>query len=212
MITIKIFVFNSFQVNTYILYDDSKECIIIDPACSNQSEFNTIEAFIKEKELKPVAFYNTHCHIDHVVGNYFIDKYYNIPLGIHKEGLSFLKLSKITGVAFGFHIEKVIKPSVFLKEGDEVKFGHSVLKVLYAPGHCNGSICFYSEKDKFVIVGDVLFKQGIGRTDLPTGDYDLLISNIKNKLLTLPDSTVVYPGHGGSTSIGSERKFNPFLK
>ena len=211
MISLKILVFNSFQVNTYILYDDTKECIIIDPACSNQKEFDVIDAFIKENNLKPVAFYNTHCHIDHLVGNYFIDKYYKIPLGIHEEGLKFLKQSKIYGLAFGFHIEEVIKPSVFLKEGDEVKFGNSVLKVIYTPGHVNGSICFYSEKDKFVIVGDVLFQQGIGRTDLPTGDYNLLMSSIKNKLLILPDSTVVYPGHGDSTTIGSEKKYNPYL-
>ena len=212
MISLKIFVFNSFQVNTYILYDDTKECIIIDPACSSQAEFNIIENFIKENNLKPVAFYNTHCHIDHVVGNYFIDKYYKIPLGIHKAGLGTLKLSKVYGLAMGLHIEKIIKPSFFLNEGDEVKFGNSVLKVLYTPGHLDGSICFYSEKDKFVIVGDVLFHQGIGRTDLPTGNYDLLISSIKTKLFILPDSTVVYPGHGESTSIGYEKKFNPFLK
>jgi len=212
MISLKIFVFNAFQVNTYILYNDSKECIIIDPGCSTQEEFNVIDAFIKENKLKPIAYYNTHCHIDHVVGNCFIDKYYKIPLGVHKAGLSFLKTSKITGLAFGFHIEKVVKPALFLNDGDEVKFGNSVLKVLYTPGHVNGSVCFYSEKDKFVIVGDVLFHHGIGRTDFPTGDYDLLISSIKNKLLTLPDSTTVYPGHGESTTIGDERRFNPYLK
>lgn len=212
MITLKIFVFNPFQVNMYLLYDDTKECIVIDPACSTQAEFDVVDAFIKENNLKPVAFYNTHCHIDHIAGNYYMDKHYKIPFGIHKAGLPLLNHAKGYGLAFGFDIEEIIQPSVFIEEGDEIKFGNSLLKVLYTPGHANGSVCFYAEKEKFVIVGDVLFNGGIGRTDLPSGDYDLLISNIKEKLLTLPDDIVVYPGHGEATSIGNEKRYNSYLK
>jgi len=212
MIFIKILVFNPFQVNCYILYDDTKECIIIDPGCHTQEEYIILENFINQNNLKPVAFYNTHCHVDHIAGNYFVSKHLKIPLGIHKAGEIFLENAISHAQVYGFNIHEVIKPSIYLEDNDFIKFGNSELKILYTPGHADGSVCFYSEKEKFVIVGDVLFESGIGRTDFPTGDYDLLIDKIKNKLLVLDDSTVVYPGHGNSTTIGEEKKYNPFLK
>lgn len=212
MISLKILVFNPFQVNTYILYDDTGECIIIDPACYIQAEFDVLDSFLTANNLKPVAFYNTHCHIDHIIGNYFFYNKYKTPFGIHEAAMGFLNQAKTYGQIFGFHVEEVVQPSLFLNEGDEVKFGNSTLKVIYTPGHSDGSICFYSEKQKFVIVGDVLFHQGIGRTDFPTGNYDLLISSIEDKLLTLDDDVIVYPGHGEATSIGSEKMNNPYLK
>jgi len=211
MITIIIFVFNPFQVNTYLLYDSTKECIIIDPGCYNAQEFDVLKKYISDNALKPVAFYNTHCHIDHIAGNHFVSNHYKIPMGAHKDGKYFLDKAKLHALGYGFVIEEVVYPEIFPEEGTDIKFGASSLKVIHVPGHADGSICFYSEENKFLIAGDVLFNGSIGRTDLPTGDYDMLITNIQNKLMTLPDEVVVYSGHGDTTSIGNEKKFNPFL-
>jgi len=211
MIKVKKLVFNSFQVNTIILYDETKECVIIDAACYEEHEKDELKNFISENGLKPVKAINTHCHIDHILGNNFVVEEYKIGLEIHEKGLSFHKNAKDHGSVFGFDIEPLIEPATFLKEGDIVKFGNSELEILYTPGHADGSICLYSSKDNFVIVGDVLFNQSIGRTDLPTGNMNLLLKNIREKLFTLPKDTKVYCGHGPDTSIGFEKEANPYL-
>ncbi|MGD0711443.1 MAG: MBL fold metallo-hydrolase [Bacteroidales bacterium] len=211
MTAIKKFVFNSIQVNTYLLYDESGECIIIDAGCMGRDEENELTGYIEKKNLKPVRLLNTHTHVDHIAGNKFVSEKYNIPLTIHKEGMQFIQSAKTYGASFNFDIGDTIDPSSYINDGDIIKFGQSELKVIYTPGHANGSVCFYCEKDKFVIVGDVLFYGSIGRTDLPTGNYDLLLSSIKNKLFTLPDDTIVFTGHGGRTTIGHEKTTNPFL-
>jgi hydroxyacylglutathione hydrolase len=211
MITVKTFVFNPFQVNNYVLFDETNECVIVDAACLNSEEEKELVEFISLNKLKPVLLISTHPHIDHVAGNKFICETYKIPLSIHKESMQILRGVKGYGAAFGFDDIEYFEPANFINEGDTVRFGTSELKVIYTPGHANGSICLYSEKDNFVIVGDVLFNEGIGRTDFPTGDYALLMSSIKNKLFVLPDNTVVYPGHGLSTTIGYEKENNPFL-
>ncbi len=210
--TIKNFVFNPFQVNTYVLYDTTKECIIIDPACSNAEEFEILKNFISENGLKPVSFYNTHSHIDHLAGNAYIKDNYNINLCIHKAGLPFLEFASAQAASLGFTLEKVIQPDFFIEDGDTVNFGNASLKVIYTPGHADGSVCFYAAEDAFIIVGDVLFQGSIGRTDLPTGHFELLERSIKEKLYTLPDNVVVYTGHGPSTTIGNEKRHNPFVK
>ena len=211
MIQVKKLVFNPFYVNTIILYDETKECIIIDAACYDDHEKNELTNFISQNGLKPVKAIDTHCHVDHILGNNFVVEEYKIGLEMHEKGLSFHKNARNHGAAFGFDVEPLIEPSAFLKEGDIVKFGNSELEVLYTPGHVDGSICLLSRKDKFVIVGDVLFNQSIGRTDLPTGNMDLLLKNIKEKLFILPDDFTVYCGHGPDTSIGFEKKSNPYL-
>lgn len=211
MTAIKKFVFNSIQVNTYLLYDESGECIIVDAGCMGRDEEKELADYIEKKNLKPVRLFNTHTHVDHIAGNKFVSEKYNIPLTIHKEGMQFIQSAKTYGAAFNFDIGDTIDPSSYINDGDIIKFGQSELKVIYSPGHANGSVCFYCEKDKFVIVGDVLFYGSIGRTDLPTGNYDLLLSSIKNKLFTLPDDTIVFTGHGGRTTIGHEKTTNPFL-
>lgn len=211
MITVKKFVFNSFQVNTYVLFDETKECVIIDAACYEDFEKEELVEYIAKEGLKPVRLLDTHCHIDHILGNNFVADKYNLGIEIHRDGLPFHKGVKNHGVAFGFDLEPLTEPSNFLKEGDKVKFGNSELEVLYTPGHADGSVCFLNRKQKFVIVGDVLFNQSIGRTDLPTGDYDLLIKSIREKLFTLPDDFTIYPGHGPETSIGFEKVNNPYL-
>ena len=211
MITAKNFIFNPFRVNTYLLFDETKECIIIDPACMEEYEEKHLSEFIETQKLRPVRLFNTHAHIDHIAGNKFVAEKYKIGLDVHKKSLSFIRSAKEHASAFGFDDLETIEPSAFIDDGDTIKFGHSELKVLYTPGHADGSISFYAEKEKFVIVGDVLFNGSIGRTDLPTGNYNILIEGIKNKLLVLPESTLVYPGHGSFTTIKHEKYYNPFL-
>jgi len=211
MTHIKIFVFNPFQENTFLLYDETKECIIIDAGCNEENEFQKLDNFIKENNLKPKSIVNTHCHIDHILGNaYLVDKY-KISSIAHKDDMPLLERSNDMALAYGFNIQEPPVPNQFVNEGDEIKFGNTVLKIKHVPGHSPGSIALYNEKDKFVIVGDVLFAGGIGRADLPGGDYDTLINSINKKLFTLQGETVVYPGHGGSTTIEHEKNTNPFF-
>ena len=211
MIQIKKFVFNPFQVNTFVLYDETMDCVIIDPGCSDEAESQELMDFIKEEGLKPVRMLLTHTHVDHVMGINMLEEMLGIKAEAHEAGLVFLDHTISTAATYGISIDK--NPSVvnYIKEGDEITFGKSKLDVLYTPGHADGSVCFLSKKDGFVIVGDVLFQMSIGRTDFPTGDYDLLKQNIFEKLFTLPDDTVVYSGHGPETSIGFEKSNNPFL-
>ncbi len=211
MIQIQGFTFNPFEENTYILYDETKECVIIDPGCYNTHERQELADFIKSEELKPVKLLNTHCHVDHVLGNSFVAKKYNIGLEIHKDDLVVLKSLPQVSHLYGLNAEESIEPKNFLNEGDIVKFGNSSLEILFTPGHSPGSICFVSKEDKFIIVGDVLFYGSIGRTDLPGGDHEALLSNIREKLFVLGDDFAVFSGHGEQTSIGFEKKNNPFL-
>lgn len=211
MLYIKTFPFNPFQVNTYLLYDETGECVIIDAACYGEQEEHVLQAFIEEKALKPVALINTHAHIDHILGNNFIHKTYGLKPLMHKDGLSFLENAQEYGATFGFTVETPVMPDTFLKQGEVVKFGNQELQVLETPGHAAGSVCLYHAAEKFVIAGDVLFQNSIGRTDLPTGDFDTLIEAIQSKLMVLEDETVVYCGHGPATTIGHEKQTNPYL-
>lgn len=208
---IKKFVFNLFDENTYVLSDETGECILLDPGMSNDIEENELFSYIKNEGLKPVAVLLTHAHIDHILGCRFAVDTFGIQIAGHKDCNKFLAQAKVQASTFGIPYKGAAPVEKLLGEGDLVRFGNSELKVLKTPGHADGSICYYSEKDNFVMSGDVLFNQSIGRTDLPTGDYDLLKYNIWEKLFTLPDETVVYPGHGPETTIGSEKINNPFV-
>ncbi|MDX9942770.1 MAG: MBL fold metallo-hydrolase [Bacteroidales bacterium] len=211
MVQIKSLVFNPFQVNTYILWDDTGECMIIDPACYEPDEEEILADSIEKAGLKPIALLYTHCHIDHILGNNFAVRHFDLKPLAHRDSLPFMTSSRSYAINYGFEVEDPILPEKYLKDGQEIGFGHQKLKALHTPGHAAGSLCFYHEEEGFVIVGDVLFQQSIGRTDLPTGDFDLLIRSIQEKLLTLPDEVKVFPGHGPSTTIGEERRHNPFL-
>ena len=211
MITIKIFVFNSFGENTFVLHDETGDCIIIDPGCSNRAEEQKLESYITDNKLKPTALINTHFHVDHILGNHFVCETYNlVPTG-HREGEHFWDTSKQYGAMYGINLDNVRKTEIFIEDGDIVRFGDSQLEVRYTPGHADGSICLVSHEQKFVVSGDVLFQESIGRTDLPTGDFDVLMDSIAKKLFTLGDDYIVYPGHGPETSIGHEKMANPFI-
>lgn len=211
MITIQSFTFNPFSENMYILYDETKEALIIDPGCYTQLEKEELAKFILETGLKPVKLLNTHAHIDHVLGNNFVAAKYGLKLEMHEADADLLRSAPVYGQMWGIKPEPSPEPSAFLNEGDVVRFGNSKLDVLFTPGHCPGSITFFSSDEKFAIVGDVLFYGSIGRTDLPGGNHELLISSIREKLFPLGDDIVVYPGHGPSTTIGFEKQHNPFL-
>lgn len=209
--TIKAFPFNPFQENTYIVSDETKECIIIDPGCYTPEERKYMLEYIEDNELKPVRLLNTHCHLDHICGNKFIAEKYGLKLEAHQAELPILEHAPKAASMYGFPMEKSPEIEIFLSEEDVVLFGNSKLEILFTPGHSPGSISFYSPKEAFIIAGDVLFKQGIGRTDLPLGDHETLLKSIKEKLFTLDKKTIVYSGHGPSTSIGYELVNNPFF-
>jgi hydroxyacylglutathione hydrolase len=208
---IKEFVFNPFQENTYVVYDESLECVIIDPGCYDTGEEQELKNFIEDSRLQPVALLNTHCHIDHVFGNQFIATTYNLKPQIHELEVRVLQSAVMVAEMYGLEVTASPEGEITLVDNGLFRFGNTELKMIFTPGHSPGSICFYSEKDNILIGGDVLFQGSIGRTDLPGGDYHTLISSIKQKLFLLPDGTVVFPGHGPQTTIGYEKKFNPFL-
>ncbi|MDY0344700.1 MAG: MBL fold metallo-hydrolase [Lentimicrobium sp.] len=212
MITIKSFVFNSFQVNSFVLSDGTGECIIIDPGCNDAREKNELSSYIDENQLKPVALVNTHFHVDHVLGNHFVFERYNLEPTGHKAGKMFWETAREFGSVFNLELDEIKRPVHFVEDGDEITFGQSTLEVRYTPGHADGSVCLVNHPQKFVIAGDVLFQTSIGRTDLPTGDFDTLMESIREKLFTLEDDYTVYPGHGPKTSIGFERQHNPFIE
>ncbi|MEO6884483.1 MAG: MBL fold metallo-hydrolase [Bacteroidia bacterium] len=208
---IKAFTLNPFQENTYIIFDETKECIIVDPGCSNASEKKILSDYIEKEKLNPVKLINTHCHIDHVLGNKFVSEKYKIGLEIHSNELEILHSLERVGQMYGVETEPSPEPIQLLTESEKIIFGNTSLDILFTPGHSPGSISFYNKAKKILISGDVLFYGSIGRTDLPGGNYETLIESIKTKLLILEDDITVYSGHGKPTTIGFERMNNPFL-
>jgi glyoxylase-like metal-dependent hydrolase (beta-lactamase superfamily II) len=174
-------------------------------------EQNAVLKFIAENKLKPVLLLNTHCHIDHVLGNKFVFDTYGLLPQFH-EGETYV-LNAVVAYApqMGIRYEVSPLPEVFLPATGTVTFGNSELELIFAPGHSPAHLCFYSKADGFLIGGDVLFYNSIGRTDLPGGNHAQLIKNIREKLFILPDNVKVYPGHGPATTIGFEKQTNPFL-
>ena len=210
---LKSFTFNQFYENTFIVSDSTNDCIIVDPGCYSNDEKNILKKYIYENNLNPVKLINTHCHIDHILGNKFVSKTWGLNLETHQNDIELLENSSEIARLYGFiDYEKSPSTTQFLNEGDTVEFGNSKLKILYTPGHAPGHISLYSKEEKFIISGDVLFNNSIGRTDLPGGDFNVLIESIKTKILCLDDDTVVYCGHGPATTVGYERANNPFLK
>ncbi|MCK9640070.1 MAG: MBL fold metallo-hydrolase [Prolixibacteraceae bacterium] len=211
MINIKKFTFNPVGVNAYVLWDETKEAVIIDPACSNRSEEAALSRFVEEQGLRVVQLLNTHGHFDHLMGNSFAETKWGLKCRIHKGDLPMVSQAKQHAMFFGISMDNPAE-AVELVPGEEIAFGHSVLRVIHVPGHSAGGVAYHCEADKLAVVGDILFEGSVGRTDLPGGNHALLISGIKEKLLTLPDETKVLPGHGNDTTIGRERRTNPFLQ
>jgi hydroxyacylglutathione hydrolase len=205
---IKTFTFNHFFENTYVLSDETGECVIIDPGCSQAAEQNELRQYIEAEGLKPVRLLNTHCHIDHILGNGFVKDSFGLKLEAHENEKP--NIAKADAYAMMFGMERLNTPNLdlYIKEGDTISFGHTSLDVLFTPGH----LVFNNRDQNVMIGGDVLFRESIGRTDLPGGDYDTLIRSIQEKLFVLDPLLTVYPGHGEPTTIGHEKRFNPFLQ
>lgn len=212
MITIQSFTFNPFQENTYVAYDETLECIIVDPGCYDAKDNAVLRKFIEENKLKPVALVNTHCHLDHLFGNKFVSDTYQLEPIMHKADLPLLEYAPLTAIQYDLQLDELPEVGKFVEEGDVIHFGNSSFEVLFTPGHAPGHICLLNKDEKIILSADVLFHLSIGRTDLPLGDHATLLKSIKEKLLVLEEDVVVYPGHGPNTSIGFEKKNNPFLQ
>ena len=211
MIKIEKFVVNPLGENSFIISDETGECIFVDPGFFYDEEHDEVRDYIKTNNLKPVKITNTHCHFDHIMGVEFVRNEFKIPFLAHVNDAFWVEKAIDQSNMFGFEMNPVLPADALLIENDFVEFGNTKLKIIHVPGHSPGHVVFYCESDHKLIAGDVLFYGSIGRTDLPGGDYETLISNIKNKLFHLPDDTAVYCGHGPETTIGFEKRTNPFL-
>lgn len=205
------FCFNPFSENTYIVADAHGQAAIIDPGCYDREEQQMLRDFIDEHNLKPVMLLNTHCHIDHVLGNHFVHRTYGLQPYLHERDESDLNRLESYAPVFGIRADASPAPAGYLEHGETLRVGELSFELRWAPGHSAGSICFVNHADKYVISGDVLFAGSIGRTDLPGGDYDTLMKSVRNQLFTLPGNYVVYPGHGPATTIYREQSSNPFF-
>ncbi len=212
MLNVACFTFNPFQENTYLVYDETRAGVLFDPGCWQQSEKDELLAFIRDRQIRLERLINTHCHIDHILGNQFIAEKFGLQLEIHRGELPVLEAAPGVAAMFGMPYTEISPmPGRFIEDGDQIMFGHSQLQAKLVPGHSPASLCFFSQQDRLLIAGDVLFQGSIGRTDLPGGDYDTLIRSIRERVFPLGDDVVVYPGHGPETTVGVERKTNPFL-
>ncbi|QJD95912.1 MBL fold metallo-hydrolase [Mucilaginibacter robiniae] len=211
MATIQVFPNNPYQENTYLLFDTTGECAIIDPGMYTAAEQNAVVNFIKNNNLKPVLLLNTHCHIDHVLGNKFVFDQYGLKPQFHEGELIVLQAVPVWAQQTGLRYELSPLPDTYLPETGNIQFGETTLQLIFAPGHSPAHLCFYDVADNLLVGGDVLFRGSIGRTDLPGGNHNQLLQNIEEKLFTLPDTCRVYPGHGPDTTIGYEKQHNPFF-
>ena len=211
MLSVKAFTFNPVQENTYVLYNDQKECCIIDPGCYFEEENEELKDFIENKGLKPVLLLNTHCHLDHIFGNKFVHDTWGLLLNIHQNEKKVLEFGPTSGLMYNLPFENYNAELRFINPGEAIRLGKDELDVRFTPGHSPGSVSFYDRSGGFVIGGDVLFNGSIGRTDLPGGDFNTLANSIREQLFVLPNETIVYSGHGPETTIGFEKKNNPFV-
>lgn len=211
MIHIKAFTFSPISENTYVLFNKEGKAIIIDPGCYFPNEQETLKNFLTDNSLTPVYLLNTHCHLDHVFGNKWVHETYGLEPHLHPNEEAMLALAPVSGERWGLPFQNYAGPLHFLNDGDSLFLGDTEIQVILAPGHSPGSICFYIPSQGDLMGGDVLFRGSIGRTDLPGGDSETLLHSIREKLWVLPDETIVYSGHGIKTTIGYEKRNNPFL-
>jgi glyoxylase-like metal-dependent hydrolase (beta-lactamase superfamily II) len=213
MLTVKRFTFNPLAEHTYVVYDPlDRHCAIVDPGCLASYEQELLNDFVQREQLQVEHLINTHCHIDHVVGNAYVKRTYSLKLAVHADDLNLLEIAADYGPHYGIYGYEPTQADIFLSAGDVIKVGNNQLKVLHVPGHSPGHIALYSEEGRFCLVGDVLFKNFIGRTDLPGGNYTTLIKSIYEQLFVLKDEVIIYPGHGPQTTIGAEKRNNPFVR
>lgn len=211
MLQIKTFTFNPFSENTYIVYNGNQQCWIIDPGCYTDIEIQTLIAFIQNNQLKPQAIINTHAHIDHILGVEALTSKFNIPFYLHRAEEMIFSMAPQSAAMFGFKFRPITTLPEWYSDDETFSLGDDYVKVIHTPGHSPGSVSFYNEIGAWMVGGDVLFQGSIGRTDLPGGHHQTLIETIKTKIFTLPQNTIVYPGHGAATNVGYEQQNNPFF-
>jgi len=211
MIQIDTLVFNSFQVNTYLVWDETRNCLVVDPAFYSREERAFFENHISKKGLKLTGQINTHCHVDHILGVHHVKVHYGCPFRAHADEAKLVNNAPMMGDVFGLSVEPFTGIDQTIDDKEIIHVGNQILHSIHVPGHSPGSLAYYSKEGGFVITGDALFQGSIGRTDLPGGDYDQLIQSIRTRLLVLPPETVVYAGHGPPSTIGYEISENPFL-
>jgi len=212
MITIQDFCFSAFQENTYVLYNEFKEAIIIDPGCYTRIEEKILTDFIRKENLKPTLLLNTHCHLDHVFGNNYVSETYGLTAHIHPNEQIVLDRLPEAAAKWGAPTDAYKGPIQYIQEGELISFGKDSFKVLLTPGHSPGSVCFYNSQQDFLMGGDLIFKDGVGRTDLPGANPNDLIKSIREQIFPLPDSLTIYSGHGPVTTWGREKEHNPYIK
>lgn len=210
---IRIFNFNAIQVNTFLLYDETKEAVLIDPGMGDERERASLKSFIEDNDLKIKYIIATHPHIDHVLGCGWCVKQFGAPLLMNEEGKNVYRHAVAYGVAFNMQCEKEDFPPADrnISDGETIVFGNQCLEILETPGHCAGSVSLYHRAAGLLFVGDLIFQGSIGRTDLPTGSSAALMESIQSKILPLPDDTIIYPGHGPSTTLSMEKSCNPYF-
>lgn len=208
---IQIFRFNLFEENTYVVYDDTNECVIVDPGCYSSEEREFFTSTLQKQGLVPKCIVNTHCHSDHIVGVAFLKDFYKIPFAANVADKYLLDKAALFASVWGWKLDEPISIDIECHDGSEIRFGNSVLKIASTPGHTPGGQIIYSEADKFMISGDTIFKGTIGRTDLEGGDYDTLMASIHNVVLRFDSIYTIFPGHGDKTSVGVEAGENPML-
>jgi hydroxyacylglutathione hydrolase len=212
MLKVKVFPFSPIQENTYLVFDTQGNALVIDPGCYSRTEEEKMAQFILAQGLTPRMLLNTHCHLDHVFGNRWVHQQYGLELHLHEGEKEMLSWAPLSGEKWGLPFVNYDGPLHFIQPGDTILCGNDALTVLFTPGHSPASVCFYCADQGFLLGGDVLFRESIGRTDLPGGDHATLLESIRTALFTLPDETIVYPGHGIPTTIGHEKRNNPFLQ
>ena len=208
---VKMFTHNPFGTNSYVCHSNS-EAVIVDAGCSCETEEAEIADYIRSSQLTVKHLLLTHAHIDHILGCRALSARFGLSWQAHPDASAWLKEAPAQAMMYGFQIDPIPMPTNWINEGNTIRFGHAQWRILHTPGHAPGSICFVDDTSRFVMAGDVLFQQSIGRTDLPGGDMGILMQSIFQQLLTLPDETTVYAGHGPPTKIGLERQHNPFLQ
>lgn len=212
MLTLQTFTFNAFQENTYLIVNEQDQCWIVDPGMYDSSETNSFFSHIAQNKLQPQAVINTHTHLDHIFGVNACKDKYGIPFLIHQKDQPVLTGAAGSAMLFGFDFRNPPVPDGYISEAEPLKLGGDTLEVRFTPGHSPGSVVFYYAPGNWLIGGDVLFNGSIGRTDLPGGNFDTLIQSIRTQVFTLPDNTVVHSGHGPVTTVGQEKRYNPFLQ
>lgn len=211
MIKLATLTFNPFGENTYVIYNDSKECIIVDAGCYNDKEHKTLKAFIDKNELKPILALNTHAHIDHICGVSFVKREWNVPFALHRDDTTILELAPSYAASMGFDILSVPVAEIDLAETTTFHLGESTINIINTPGHTPGGVSIHIPEEDILITGDTLFRESIGRTDLPGGCYNTLMNSIVEKIVPLGNNTTIFPGHGGKSTISHEMMFNPFI-